>query len=72
MKLDGVVDLRRLEAEREGELARLVGLKADGGIDVLLEDGVGVFGGDLFDLHAAGLRGHEDQLAVARSSTMPR
>ena len=30
---------------------------------VSLKMASGVFGGDFFDLHAAGLRGHEDQLA---------
>ena len=60
---DGLVDLRGLEAEREGQLARLPCAKADGRIDGLLEDGFGSLGGDLFNLHAAGLRGHEDQLA---------
>jgi hypothetical protein len=32
-----------------------------GRVDGLLEDGLGRLGGNLFDLHAAGLRGHEDQ-----------
>ena len=60
---DRLVDLRGLEAEREGQLARLPCAEADGRVDGLLEDGLGSLGGDLFDLHAAGLRGHEDQLA---------
>ena len=60
---DRVVDLRRLEAELEGQLARLVGLEAERGVDVLLVDLLGGVVGDLFDLHAAGLRGHEDDLA---------
>src|SRR6202012_4051161 len=33
-------------------------------IDVLLVDSVGVLGGNLFDLHASGLRGHEDELCL--------
>ncbi len=51
-----------VEAELERQLARLVGLQADGGVDVFLEDLLGRGVGDLFDLHAAGLRGHEDDL----------
>ena len=62
-ELDGVVNLRRFETQRKGQLARLPTAKADGRIDRLLEDGLGCFGGHLLDLHAAGLRGHEDQLA---------
>ncbi len=60
---DGSVDLRGLEAESKGELARLPCAETDGGVDGLLEDGLGSFGGDFLDLHAAGLRGHEDQPA---------
>ncbi len=62
---DGGVDLRGLEAQRKGQLARLPCAKADGRIDGLFEDGLGSLGGDLFNLHAAGLRGHEDQLACS-------
>ena len=51
-----------LQAQRERQLARLVGLKPDRRVDVVLEDRVGILGRDFFDLHAAGLRGHEDQL----------
>ncbi len=58
---DGLVDLGGLEAEFEGEGAGLEGLEADGGVDGFLVDGVGGFGGDFFDFHAAGLRGHEDE-----------
>ena len=61
-EFDGFVDLRGLEAELECEIARLVGLKADHGIDVFLVDRIGIFCGNFFDLHAAGLRGHEDEL----------
>ncbi len=59
---DGLVDLGGFEAEFEGEGAGLVGLEADGGVDVFLVDELGGGVGDLFDLHAAGLRGHEDDL----------
>ena len=38
----------------------------------LLQDHLGRFGGDLFDVHAARGRRHEDRLSLARSSTMPR
>src|ERR1700691_2243844 len=60
---DRLADLRGLEAEREGELARLPCPESNGGIDRLFENGSGSFRGDFFDLHAAGLRGHENQLA---------
>ena len=63
MKRDGFVDLGGGEAEFEGELAGLVGLEADGGVDVFLEDDVGGVVRDFFDFHAAGLRGHEDDFA---------
>ena len=42
-------DLCGREAELEGELAGLVGLEADAGVDVLLEDLVGGGVGDLFE-----------------------
>jgi hypothetical protein len=62
-KGDGVIDLGGLEAEGKGELACLPCAEADGGVDGLLEDGFRSLGGDLFNLHAAGLRGHEDKAA---------
>ena len=58
-----LVDLRGLESQREGQLARLPRAEAHGRVDGLLEDGLGSLGGDFFNLHAAGLRSHEDQLA---------
>ncbi len=36
-------------------------LQSEAGNDVLLDDRVGIFGRDLFDLHAARRRGHEHQ-----------
>ena len=60
---DRLVDLRGLESERKCQLARLPRAEPDGGVDTLLVDGVGVFGGDFLDLHAAGLRSHKHQLA---------
>ena len=40
------------------------GRKPEAGNEVLLDDGVGIFRGDLFDLHAAGSRRHEDVASV--------
>ena len=48
------------------------GCEADGRIDRFLEDLLGRLRGDLFDVHAAGGRGHEDSREVTRSSMMPR
>src|ERR1035441_10017604 len=60
---DGGGDLRGLKTEGKGQLAGLPCAKADGRIDGFLEDGLGIFGGHFFNLHAAGLGGHEDQPA---------
>ena len=54
-------DELRLQPQLEGDLARLEGLEADRRIDVLLDDRLRVLGRNLFDLHPAGLRGHEDR-----------
>ncbi len=48
-RLDGVA----LEAEPEGELAAQIGVEPDVGVEVGLEDRVGVLLRDLLDLHAA-------------------
>ena len=61
-EFDRVVDLGWLQAQRESKFARLVGLKPDCGVDIGLEDGVGILGRDFFNLHPACLGGHEDQL----------
>ena len=61
---DGLVDLGGFEAELEGEGPGLVGLEADGGVYVFLVDEFGGGVGDLFDFHAAGLRGHEDDFGA--------
>ena len=47
------------EAQLEGELARLEGLKADGGFNHHLQDHLRLGLGDLLDLHAAALRGDD-------------
>ena len=51
------------EAEAEGELARLIGLQADGGMNDFAQDRVGIVLGDFFDFHAAGGAGHEEHFA---------
>ncbi len=58
---DRSIDLRGFEAERKGELARLPCAEAHGRVDGFFEDGLGSLCGNFFNLHAAGLRGHEDQ-----------
>jgi hypothetical protein len=60
--MNRTANLRGREAELECQLARLVALQADRRIDVLLEDLVGRIVRDLFDIHAAMLRGHEHHL----------
>ncbi len=52
-------DKLRLQTEAEGDLARLEGLKANRGIDVLLDDRIRVLGRNLLDLHPACFGGHE-------------
>src|SRR5262249_50589084 len=52
----------RRQAQSEGQIARLERLHADGRIDVFLQNLFGGPGRDLLDVHAAGGRGHEDQL----------
>ena len=49
------------EAEREGDLASLEGLEADGRVDLHLEDLLRGVVGDVFDLHAAFGRGDDDR-----------
>ncbi len=61
---DRLVHQLRLEAEGEGNLARLERNQPDARLDVLLDDRVRSLGGDLLDLHAAGLRCHDQQLGL--------
>ena len=58
-----LINLRGLQAQREGQLACLPCAKAHCRVDRLLEDGLRRFSRDLFNLHAAGLRSHKHQLA---------
>ena len=62
-KLHGGIDLLAAQSEHEGDLARLEGFESHAGIDVLLENCFGSFGGDLLDIHATGSRRHENRLA---------
>ena len=62
-KDDCRIDLGRLEPQGKGQLARLPRAKTNHWIDDFLEDGLGSLGRHDFDLHASGLRGHEDQPA---------
>ena len=54
------------QPEAEGELAGQVGVEADVGVEVGLEDRLRVVGGDLLDLHAAELGGHHHREALRR------
>ena len=58
--LGGLVRLRAVEAEREGELARLERHEPDAWRDVFLADGVRRLRRDFLDVHAAGGRRHDD------------
>src|SRR5438105_3638620 len=58
-----LIYLLRLEAEGKSQLARLEWLKSHAGLNVFLQNGVWIFGRDLFDLHTAGDGGHEHRLA---------
>ena len=71
-ELDRFVDLRRLQAEREGQLPRLVGLEADSGIDVGLVDGVGSLAATSSISMPPACEAMKTSFAAARSSTMPR
>ena len=54
-----LVDDLGIDAETEGHLARLELLHADRRVDDDADDGVGLLGRDLLDLHAAGGRGDD-------------
>ena len=58
-ELGAGADLAALKAEAEGDLARMEGLDAGGGIDVDLQDLFRLLGGDLLDFDAALGRGHD-------------
>ena len=62
-KCDGRIDLRRLQPQRERQLARLPCAEPHRRIDGLFEDGLRRLCRDLLNLHAAGLRSHKDELA---------
>src|SRR5262245_38343959 len=61
-ELRGLADQLRRQAQPEHQIARLERLHADGRRDVFLQNLFGGLGRDLLDVHAAGGRGHEDQL----------
>ena len=64
-RLHRVLDLLDVQAELEGDLARLEVLHADGGLDDHGDERVGLLLGDRLDLHAALLRGeHADALLL--------
>ena len=58
-KRHGGLGLLGGKAEAKGELARDVGLQADGGADRFAQDGGGILLGDFLDLHAASRAGHD-------------
>ena len=53
----------RLQAELERDFPRLKGLEAHARIDVLLQNGIRIFGGDLLDVHSPRGRCHEHRFA---------
>ena len=57
-------DAGRGNPDAERQLARLVRRQADARIEGLFQNQLRRFGGDLFDLHAARRRRHEDRLAL--------
>ena len=59
--LHGLADLVALEAELERQSPRLKRLQPERRIDEGLEDALGRFFGDLLDLDAALLAGHQDR-----------
>ncbi|GJE45566.1 hypothetical protein AEGHOMDF_4765 [Methylobacterium soli] len=64
-RLHGRRDLLDVEAELEGDLAGLELLQADRRLDHHLDQGLGLAGGDLLDIHAAALGGdHPDALGL--------
>src|SRR5262249_27632408 len=61
-ELDRIVDQLRSKAEAKCKAARLEGLQAKTGLNVLPENKLRIPGGDFFDVHAPGCRRHKDRL----------
>ena len=59
-ELDRLLEGVAGESELEGQVPGLEAGEPGGRVDPFLEDELGVLGGDLFDLHAALGRGHDD------------
>ncbi len=59
---DGFINMLRLQAQAECQLARMKRLEAGHGIDLHFQNRVWIFGRDFLDLHAAGSRRHEHRL----------
>ncbi len=64
-ELHRAADVLGVKSQLERDLARLVGLQAHAGNDVLLDDRVRIFRRNLFDLHATRRRRHEHVASVA-------
>ena len=62
-ELHGIINQLRRQPEAESETARLEPLKTKPWFNVVPQDRLRIFGSDLFDIHAAGSRSHEDGLA---------
>ena len=60
-ELDRLLEGVAGESELEGQVPGLEAGEPDGRVDPFLEDELGVLGGDLFDLHPAFGRGHDDR-----------
>jgi hypothetical protein len=60
-QLHAAVEGVALQAERRSDLARLIRHDADGGINLLLDDLLGMLLGDFLDVHAAFGAGHDER-----------
>ena len=61
-----------VKSQLESHLARLKRLQAHAGVDVLLQNGIGILRGHLLDLHSARRRGHEYRLAFRAVDQNPQ
>ena len=59
---DQLIHFARLQSQPIADFPRLERRQAGAAVDIFLQDCVGIFLGDLLDLHAARSRGHDHQL----------
>src|SRR5438552_4061785 len=58
-ELRRIVNQLRSQTQTKSKPARLKGLDPESGFDVFLQDEIGTFGSNFFDVHTAGRRSHE-------------